>query len=446
MRLYLRLVLMFCIGGGLTLMPGLRAQPVVRQLTVSDGPLTQYHVYSYDTGGKVIFERKQTEENGIRKNIEQTEWISSGDSLRLQRLWKWYDGKWEAVHVIRTRLENNKTVSEEHINIVNQVESLYRRMEVRMINGEQQRHYFQREGDQLNLYKVELLHHPTGATTLETQLFYSSGVQTGSLLTRSVRDSLGRLDSVVVEIPQTRYTLQETSLTTFFYGTSSDRLVSQVTRKWHPAARVWENDQRVDYRYWPDGQLKDETYSYFRELRWLATHRYSYEYYPDGVLKEKVLSGSIYRQWRKLSTVSYTDLSQGYPRSVRSTYNFWGGTTGSNVSTDLNFYFNGNQRIARAHSIDIQYLTPSAVEEVGLNGNPSNFVYPNPSDGILFMRDAGVWIGRWEVYDLQGRKLLAEQHSGPINRIDISSLPSGIYLLRVLTTDQKIYMQKITKK
>jgi hypothetical protein len=423
------------------------AQPVVRQLTVSDGNATQYYVYSYDAGGKVIFERKQTEENGIRKNIEQSEWLASGDSLKLQRLWKWKEGNWEIVHIIRTRLLNNLPVSEEHIDVENKLEKIYKRMEVRVVNGELQRHYFKREGDHLNLYKVVTYTNEASNKSIEKQLFYSSGVQTGSLITRSVRDTLGRLDSVMVETPQTIYTQQETTLTSFFYDSTSNRLLSQVTRKLHPLTALWENVQRIDYRYWPDAQLRDETYSYFRELRWLATHRYSYGYYPDGVLREKILSGSIYRQWRKLSTVSYSDLSQGYPRSVRSTYNFWGGTTGSSVSTDLNYYFNGIQRITRAHSVDIEYQTPSNVEDVTTNAAAVNFVYPNPTDGILFMKDVNAWINSWEIYDLQGRKLLSQQHlTLPMNRIDISALSSGIYLLRVLTTDQKLYMQKITKK
>lgn len=428
-------------------MNGVSAQPVVRQVTVSDRDATHYYVYSYDSAGKVIFERKQTEENGIRKNIEQTEWLANGDTLKLQRLWKWKEGNWEIAHLIRTRFQNNLPVSEEHLDIENTLEKLYRRMEVKVINGQLQRHYFKREGDHLNLYKVVSLNNDESGAVIEKQFYFSSGVPTGSLITRSVRDSLGRLDSVMVESPQSIYTQQETTLTTFFYDSTSNRLLSQVSRKMHPYTAVWENEQRIDYRYWPDDQLRDETYSYFRELRWLATHRYSYDYYPDGVLKEKILSGSIYRQWRKLSTVSYTDLSQGYPRSVRSTYNFWGGTTGSSVSADLNFYFNGVQRIRRAHAVDIEYQTPSDVEEVIANVAASNFVYPNPTDGILFMREATEWINSWEIYDLQGRKLLSQYYqSMPMNRIDISALSSGIYLLRVLTTDQKLYMQKITKK
>ena len=60
------------------------AQPVVRQLTVSDGNQTQYLLYNYDTDGSLLYE-----------------WVNSGDTLKIQRRWDWQDGKWVPVKLIR---------------------------------------------------------------------------------------------------------------------------------------------------------------------------------------------------------------------------------------------------------------------------------------------------------------------------------------------------------
>ena len=91
------------------------AQPVVRQLTVSDANQTQFLLYSYDTDGRLLFERTQVEEDGVRTNYRQTEWVNSGDTLRLQRQWSWRNGKWMPESMIRTRFTNQRLISEEYI-------------------------------------------------------------------------------------------------------------------------------------------------------------------------------------------------------------------------------------------------------------------------------------------------------------------------------------------
>lgn len=421
------------------------AQPVVRQLTVSDDNRTQYYSYIYDTDGRMLYERSQLEEGGIRTNQAQTEWISSGDTLRIQRKWEWQEGKWVPKQLIRARLFDKKLVSEEYVTLNNQEETVQRHRIMVPENGIETELEYHLEANRLMLKKKTYKLISEQKLTVEKQLFYSADTITGWFITRTVRDSIGRPDSIITDLQFRADSTRELLLTRFFYSNGDSKVQSQVTRKWHPLAGVWQNVQRVDYSYLPDGRIDHETYSYFRELRWLATHRYSFQYYPDGVLKEKVLLGSIYRQWRRLFTVSYTDLSQGYPRSVRSMYNFWGGQTGSNASTDLTFYFNGSQLVRRAHSIDIQYQEPNALDENEVSRVSNELVYPNPSDGNLFLREVGTLILRWEVYDMQGRRLLALQPDYPINRIDLTTLPAGIYLLRVTDNQHRHGMQKITK-
>lgn len=416
------------------------AQPVVRQVTVTDANHTQFYIYSYDTDGSLLYERIQTEEEGIRTNKQQTEWVSSGDSLKIQRIWNWQEGKWVAVQFIRTRYADNKKYSDEHVVLDKQGETIVQKSIVNEVNGVVNNQLYQRVNNELKLKQLTSTLLNEQRKTIIQQTYFNADTVSGWFVTETIRDSLGRIDSLITDLNIKSESANERQLTRYFYANGDKKVVSQLTRKWHPLAGDWENIQRVEYTYRPDGQIYTETFSYFRELRWLATHRYTYDYYPDGVLKEKILSGSIYRQWRKLSTVSYADLSQGYPRTVRSVYNFWGGKTGSNASTDLVYYFNGNQQIRRAYAIDIEYQ-----DETAFNHSSNNLIYPNPTEGILFLRETGTLLVRWEVYDLQGKRVVSQNSDFPVNRIDLTTLPAGIYLVRVTDNQQRTSMQKITK-
>lgn len=430
----------------LTLSPvRIYAQPVVRQLTVSDANQTQFLLYSYDTDGRLLFERTQVEEDGVRTNYRQTEWVNSGDTLRLQRQWSWRNGKWMPESMIRTRFTNQRLISEEYILLEKEEEKLKELRKTDLKNGVETEEFFLLENNVLKLKQTTSRWLESNLISHTNHTYYTADTVSGWLISRTVRDSIGRIDSITTDLQLLPDSTREILLSCYYYDQGSPRLVSQVTRKWHPKAQVWENIQRVEYSYRNDGLIADEIYSYFTELRWLATHRYAYEYYPEGVLKAKILYGSIYRQWRKLSTVSYADLSQGYPRSVRSSYNFWGGEAGANASADLTYYFNGNQHIKRAHTIDIEYQDPSSLEAPEFDSRIRELVYPNPTNGMLFLRATGTLLVRWEVYDLQGRKVLAHEPRYSSSRIDLTPLPAGVYLVRVTDNQQQTAMQKITK-
>lgn len=421
------------------------SQPKVRQLKISEGYLTHYYLYTYDANGKIIYERKQLENNGIRTNVEQTEWLTLGDTVALQRKWLWVDGAWKATHQIKSRYLDSRLLAEEHANLNNGQETVYRKM-IRLTSVPEEEFYGLVGNELVLTQKTRTLAENANRKKV-IQNYYSVGSvhsPTATTSTSYVMDSRGRIDSVLTEIAPPGME-PEKYLTRHFYRGNDTLPVSIQVRKWNPLAYVWENQSRTRYEYSGNGRLLEEVYEYFREMRWIATHRYVYSYYPEGVLQEKTIYGSIYRQWRKLSTISYDDVAEGFPRNVRSTFNFWGGTTGSDAITDIPFYFNGSQVLKRASSVGIEYLMPSKVDDVSVDDDVKVVLFPNPSDGLLFMTEPNRLIRMWEVYDMQGRRLLHYQPSFPVNRIDISILPAGMYLIRLLDSENQYHKQKITK-
>lgn len=98
---------------------------------------------------------------------------------------------------------------------------------------------------------------------------------------------------------------------------------------------------------------------------------------------------------------------------------FTGGTVNFYNSTDPDF----------APVLNLDYITPvSGVDEVNAN---SFSVYPNPTNDRLTIENNGETILQVEVVDLLGKVVLRPHLSA--NTIDISSIPSGMYILNVAT-------------
>lgn len=420
-------------------------QPKVHQIKISEGFTTHFYLYTYDSNGQLIYERKQIDTNSQRTNVEQTEWLMLGDTVGLQRKWTWNNGEWKVVHQIKSRFTNSIKTSEEFAHLNDGLESVYKRM-IRH-NSNPDYDFYGLAGNELKLIQTVRTNQET-ATRKKVNHTYFSGysglIPTASSSTTYVTDSLGRTDSILSEFAAPGQESEKYLIRTFYTGTDTIPSVIQV-RRWNPLTYIWENQSRTSYKYTPEGKLAEELYEYFREMRWIATHRYSYSYYPEGVLQEKTIFGSIYRQWRRLSTIEYGNISEGYPRTVRSAYNFWGGTTGSDAITDIPYYFNGLSVSKKASAIEIEYLSPSKVEIPMNDDSPKVVLYPNPSNGLLFMAESHLLIRSWEVYDMQGRRLQQFQPDYPSNRIDISTYPAGMYLIRLVDSENQYRMQKITK-
>lgn len=76
-------------------------------------------------------------------------------------------------------------------------------------------------------------------------------------------------------------------------------------------------------------------------------------------------------------------------------------------------------------------------------------VYPNPSDGELFIEgDFGMGSRKLELYNTAGQEVLEGRYNDPMERmsLDLSGLANGVYILRVRTSDNKTATRKIIKR
>ena len=70
-------------------------------------------------------------------------------------------------------------------------------------------------------------------------------------------------------------------------------------------------------------------------------------------------------------------------------------------------------------------------------------IYPNPTDGLLYIDANTESIIGITVFDVLGKKVL--QLQGNKQQVDISTIESGMYFLRI-ATDRGEFVQKIIKE
>jgi hypothetical protein len=99
--------------------------------------------------------------------------------------------------------------------------------------------------------------------------------------------------------------------------------------------------------------------------------------------------------------------------------------------------------IADQNSHTIAWYENTTIIGVGENQIDTVKIYPNPTEGLLYIDSKTESIIGATVFDVLGKKVL--QQSGNIQQLDISNVESGIYFLRI-TDDDRNFVEKIIKE
>ena len=83
------------------------------------------------------------------------------------------------------------------------------------------------------------------------------------------------------------------------------------------------------------------------------------------------------------------------------------------------------------------YVSISEEEQIEMT------VFPNPADDVITITTAQQLLNQVTFYDVNGQ--LVESHVNPLNTINVSHLPAGVYFIEV-TTNDGVAQQKIIKK
>jgi hypothetical protein len=100
--------------------------------------------------------------------------------------------------------------------------------------------------------------------------------------------------------------------------------------------------------------------------------------------------------------------------------------------------------------IDLKKIGYSPIKMINVTEEkPAISVWPNPAKDVVSISNNGKGINRYttgNIFDLSGRKVLAIKLEDGTNTINISSLPTGTYLLYLENNDGNSFNQKIIKQ
>ena len=175
--------------------------------------------------------------------------------------------------------------------------------------------------------------------------------------------------------------------------------------------------------------MSPETFTPGEDLKWLGFN--TYEFPEDANLV--ITDTSFFAGWKQ-STEEFINLGYDVNRNNLSRIFV-------NISGD---WFNPGSSLipgtpmirAVFGSKDIVTVTPDVP-----GTEKAIELFPNPASDIIHIRTAGFTLSRIRMIDLQGRVLLSED--GNPHEIDVSALPSGMYLLQLSANDGSFVNRKM---
>lgn len=134
-----------------------------------------------------------------------------------------------------------------------------------------------------------------------------------------------------------------------------------------------------------------------------------------------------------------SDESQAIDMGDNSLYN-------SGTIPDLSMFISdldGNDRI-QGDAIDLgaYEFDPASLGTKPFELSSGISIYPNPTQGIVYIRSAHSTLKEVKIYSSIGKELIAVQNE----TIDLSKLSQGIYFVKAILSDSKIYTAKLIKK
>lgn len=420
---------------------------LVREIIAHENDSVFRYTYFFDDFRNKVIENKYfVNENNISYPLSRIEWIYDTHNCVLQRKQQWKGNAWETSFLIESEYADNVKLKEKQIVVSNNVEKIEKTINNNYENGKllSVKSNKGAETDQKVMQLSQFIYDTANRVRI-MQIDGNPDIenQTKQKLQYIYSNITGKLDSLIYfEIQRSEDTRKQ--LTLFFYDKSTGNLTLQIQKKWNDIAAKWENQAKSEFFYNVGGVLIQEIYSHHSGFFWIANTRYDYVFDSQGLLQSKIMYQPVYRQWRKIYTIEYSQIENNQPNLMESKYNFWGGNTGESVENFIPYYFNGEISIMEASSMELKYTTDITTVETNFVSQADMLkIYPNPSNGVFYINTQNYYIESWEVFNLQGTMLKSEVNRIRTGVIDLTEFPDGMYMVKAVTSENQILKQKI---
>lgn len=141
--------------------------------------------------------------------------------------------------------------------------------------------------------------------------------------------------------------------------------------------------------------------------------------------------------------------------------NYWGDTDSVKIAATILDFFDGNFSLGKvgflpvlqnganycSADISVTDTTDIPLHIAGIAQKDGLRVYPNPAHDIVVIESSASAIIKYAMlYRTDGVIILSSQGSNMNKSLNVSELPNGIYLLKVLTGDGKVHISKLLKE
>jgi len=128
------------------------------------------------------------------------------------------------------------------------------------------------------------------------------------------------------------------------------------------------------------------------------------------------------------------------------------GTTYSNDKIQMTFTIGevATQTYSKSKIHVTQGFNQPEIEVVSLvvkpNLNNEITAFPNPTDGYVNLKIENPYGLNFILVDLNGRTLLEQSVSGVITQIDLSAMPSSVYILKIMNQKEEVNTFNLIKQ
>lgn len=189
-----------------------------------------------------------------------------------------------------------------------------------------------------------------------------------------------------------------------------------------PTYEDWDTLQIfLDYDLVAGGKLKETGTDHWMSPNTGASDEYDFTALPGGQRTDSVYSCMFSEITQQGYWWSSSQMDSVYPWGVNISYNSEGMTNWAASARNAGF----SVRLIRDLSLDITNINKSACFNI----------YPNPAQDMILITNAYATKTSMTIYNLVGDLLIQQELTGNKNRIDISSLAPGVYIIKLFGGD-----------
>jgi len=211
----------------------------------------------------------------------------------------------------------------------------------------------------------------------------------------------------------------------YVYPDTIDNMKVKITLRWDDGYNKWVNSRKAEITLNSYGNR-----TLWEECYWRASENVWHEYLKEEIFygkQNELLTKIIYR---------YNSSDTSLKEFIKEEYEYFTDGDIKNVNYyDIHIFY-GTWNLYRK---DIYHYSGKVT---GVNQNlyaSQNIkIYPNPADNILLIHSGSYALGKYSIFNIHGQLVqFGELDKIPENKIDISNLNNGVYIIRIQNKDSK---------